>query len=101
MLTMIETIRKLLNTAVEFSSTLTKNVVDETSIGSKTVVNTLSKKKPKPPPSPDDTTSSVQTKGYCYVGEWEGVRSCVRVDKTPCEDKVYSTKQACVNPELR
>ena len=97
---MIEMIRSLITMVIQFSSSLTKNVVDETSIGSKIVVNKLSKK-PKPPPVPDESTSPVQTKGYCYIGEWKGVRSCVEVDKTPCETKVYSTKELCVNPTLR
>jgi hypothetical protein len=39
--------------------------------------------------------------GYCYLGEWEGVRTCTKVDNTPCPTKVYSTYQQCVNPELR
>lgn len=97
---MIELLRSIIDMMIQFSSSLTKNVVDETSIGSKIVINKLSKK-PKPPPVPDESTSSVQTKGYCYIGEWKGVKSCVRVDNTPCATKVYSTKELCENPQLR
>jgi hypothetical protein len=56
-------------------------------------------------PKPDDSTSNIQglgTAGYCYVGEWKGIRSCVKVDKTtPCKTQKYSTEELCVNPTLR
>ena len=90
----IETIRQLLNMVLSFSDNVAKNVVDETAIGSKVIVNKLS----KPIPEPDESIN--QSKGYCYIGEWKGVRSCVKVDRG-CPDEVYSTMQQCVNPELR
>jgi|UniRef100_A0A6C0B8S8 hypothetical protein len=99
----IEFARNTIDLLITFSSSLSKNIVDETSIGSKTVVNKLSRK-PKPrvkTPAPDESSSTIQG-GYCYVGEWKGVRSCVKVDKkTPCETQVYSTEELCVNPTLR
>ena len=62
-------------------------------------------KPPKPPtttPQPDDSSSSIQgSAGYCYVGEWKGVRSCVKVDKNTCNSKLYTTEELCVNPTLR
>jgi hypothetical protein len=62
-------------------------------------------KEKTPSPKPDDSTSSIQgtgTAGYCYVGEWKGIRSCVKVDKTtPCKTQKYSTEELCVNPTLR
>lgn len=63
-------------------------------------------KPPKPPtttPQPDDSSSSIQgSAGYCYIGEWKGVRSCVKVDKnTPCNSKLFTTEELCVNPTLR
>ena len=63
-------------------------------------------KPPKPPvttPKPDDSSSSIQgSAGYCYVGEWKGIRSCVKVDKsTPCNSQLYTTEELCVNPTLR
>jgi len=91
----IETIRSLINMVLSFTENVSKTVVDETAIGSKLVVNKLS----KPLPEPDESTN--QSKGYCFVGEWKGIRSCVKVDNTPCSTQVYSTKQQCVNPELR
>jgi hypothetical protein len=101
----IETIRSLLDLLISFSSSVSKNVVDETSIGTKTVINKLSRPtKQKKTPVPDDTTSNVQssTNGqYCYVGEWKGIRSCVKVDKSPCKGQLYSTQELCVNPNLR
>jgi len=47
-------------------------------------------------PEPDDTTSAVQTKsGYCYVGEWKGVRSCVKVSGGCTSGKVFTTESSC------
>jgi hypothetical protein len=97
LLDVIETIRKLLNMILSFSENVTSKAVDETSVGAKLVVNKLS----KPAPKPDDSVNQSNAKGYCFVGEWKGVRSCARVDKTPCATQVYSTEQQCVNPELR
>jgi hypothetical protein len=100
----IEFGRSMLDILISFSSALSKNVVDETSIGSKTVVNKLSRKPKKrvKEPVPDESSSSIQGPGYCYIGEWKGVRSCLKVDKdTPCETQVYSTEELCVNPNLR
>ena len=90
----IETLRSLINLFLSFSSDVAQTTVNETSIGSKLVVNKLS----KPLPQPD---MSRNKSGFCYVGEYKGVRSCVKVDKSPCATQVYSTEQQCVNPELR
>ena len=52
-------------------------------------------KKEKKSPEPDDTTSSVQSKsGYCHVGDWKGVRSCVKVNGG-CKGKVYDSEEEC------
>lgn len=98
LLDVIETIRQLLNMVISFAGDVSKDVVDETSVGSKVIVNKLS----KPVPEPDESInqSKGETKGYCFVGEWKGVRSCVKVNGE-CPTEVYSTKQQCVNPELR
>ena len=90
----IETIRSLLNMFLSMTKNVAGTVVDETSVGSKVIVNKVSK-----PPKPVE--SETMSKGYCYVGEWKGIRSCMKVDNTPCATKVYSTKQQCVNPTLR
>jgi hypothetical protein len=99
----IEFARSMLDMAISFSSAVSKSVVDETSVGSKTVVNKLTRKKrPVKSPVPDESSSSIQKSGYCYIGEWKGVRSCLKVDKdTPCDSQVYSTEELCVNPKLR
>ena len=99
----IEFARNTIDLLITFSSSLSKNVVNETSIGSKTVINKISRKpKPLKTPVPDESSSTIQGAGYCYVGEWKGVRSCVKVDKkTPCETQIYSTEELCVNPTLR
>ena len=100
----IEFVRSMLDIAITFSSALTKSVVNETSVGSKTVVNKLTRKPRRPvkSPVPDESSSSIQGAGYCYIGEWKGVRSCLKVDKdTKCDSQVYSTEELCVNPKLR
>ena len=100
----IEFVRSMLDIAITFSSALTKSVVNETSVGSKTVVNKLTRKPRRPvkSPVPDESSSSIQGAGYCYIGEWKGVRSCLKIDKdTKCDSQVYSTEELCVNPKLR
>lgn len=99
LLDVIETIRQLLNMVLSFSGNVTKKAVDETSVGAKLVVNKLSKPAPKPDESVNQTKSP--SNGYCLVGEWKGVRSCVRVDKSGCSTQIYSTEEQCVNPTLR
>ena len=97
----IDFVRNSLNLIISLSSSLSKNVVNETSIGSKTVVNKLSRKpKPVKTPVPDESSSTIQG-GYCYVGEWKGIRSCVKVGKSSCKGPTYSTEELCVNPNLR
>ena len=57
-------------------------------------------KKPSPPPkvkaepTPNDT-------GFCYVGEWQGVRSCVPIKGGTCAGDLYPTADACRDPNLR
>lgn len=94
-LDVIETIRQMINMTLAFTENVTKKTVDQTSVGAKLVVNKLS----KPLPQPDDSVN--QSSGYCFIGEWKGIRSCVKVDRTPCSTQLYSTEQQCVNPELR
>ena len=57
------------------------------------------KKPSKPPvvkaePTPNDT-------GFCYVGEWQGVRSCVEIKGGTCAGDLYPTADVCRNPDLR
>ena len=100
---LIDYARSFLNSGVGLAAGATKNIVDQTADGSNLVVEKVSgKKRFKKEPQPDDATSIVQTKApYCYVGEWKGVRSCVKV-KGKCEsDQTFATEARCVNPELR
>lgn len=92
LLTMIEFLRNIADLSLDTTKKVADTVVDETAIGSKIVVNAVAD------PVPEDSRPA---KGYCYVGEWKGVRSCVKVDNTPCETQVYSTMKQCVNPTLR
>jgi hypothetical protein len=59
-------------------------------------------------PEPDYSNSQVQQgtvgkKGYCYVGNWNGFRSCVKVsESTRCmSGMLYDSEELCRNPELR
>ena len=90
-ITMIEFMRKVADASLDTASDAAETVVDQTAVGSKLVVNAVAD------PVPDESPS----KGYCYVGTWKGVRSCVKVDNTPCKTDVYSTMRQCVNPTLR
>jgi len=88
----IELIRTLFVNSLTFTKNVSEQVVDDTSIGAKLVVNKIKS------PMPEESRPS---KGYCYVGEWKGVRSCSKVNNSPCSTQVYSTMQQCVNPQLR
>jgi hypothetical protein len=90
LLTLIEFIRNIINLSLTTTKNVAETVVDETAIGSKLIVNKVAD------PIPEGKSS-----GYCYIGEWKGVRSCLKVDNTPCKTQVYSTMQQCVNPTLR
>ena len=90
-LTIIEFMRKVADASLDTASDAAETVVDQTAIGSKLVVNAVAD------PEPEE---SRPTKGYCYVGTWKGVRSCVKVDHS-CKTDVYSTMKQCVNPTLR
>lgn len=55
---------------------------------------------------PDDSYSSIQgggKAGWCYVGEQQGIRSCVQVgaNDTCMSGDVFPTSDVCVNPNLR
>ena len=91
---LIELIRKFLNKMIDATGDIGKDIVDDAAIGSKLVVNKLSK------PSAKANVSELK-KGYCYVGDEEGVRHCARVDKSVCSSKLYSTESQCVNPSLK
>ena len=55
---------------------------------------------------PDDDVSTIHTSGksgYCNVGSWKGIRSCVKVSSAnECiSGDIFPTKDICVNPNLR
>lgn len=66
-------------------------------------------KRVRPPPSADETTSTTQRGskgrkgGYCYIGEENGIRSCLRVsDASMCmSGEIFPSKDICINPTLR
>ena len=59
-------------------------------------------------PISDVDTSNIQNnpsskKGYCLVGEQQGIRSCVRVtdDDTCMSGEIFPSRNLCINPRLR
>ena len=60
-------------------------------------------------PQPDDATSKTQTatgnkkRGFCYIGEDRGFRSCISVKNSDqcMSGKIFPTKEICENPSLR
>ena len=54
---------------------------------------------------PDDAPSKPGSSkgGWCYVGSYEGIRSCSRVgDSSKCmSGDIFPTQDVCVNPQLR
>ena len=55
---------------------------------------------------PDDSNSNIQKGGpggYCNVGSWKGIRSCIRVeDSGKClSGEIFPTEEGCINPNLR
>ena len=66
----------------------------------------LSNANKEPEISPDDARSSIQTtgkSGWCYIGEEQGIRSCVEVgvNDTCMSGDVFPTQAVCMNPKLR
>jgi hypothetical protein len=98
-------INTVANSGINLAASMSSGVVDNTTTGSKVVVNKLSgkpKAKPKPAVVPDDSSSSVQeSKKFCYVGEWKGVRSCVKVGGECKSNQRFDSEELCVNPQLR
>ena len=55
---------------------------------------------------PDEDPSSIHSSGksgFCNVGSWKGIRSCVKVNSaSECiSGDIFPTKDICVNPNLR
>lgn len=108
---LINAIRVLFNSTVTLASDTTTGVIDNAAAGTDVIIDKVSgtnhkhiqsnkskqpTKQTKPSPEPDDTSSSVQSKsGYCYVGDWKGVKSCVRVNGDCASGKVFNTEEEC------
>jgi hypothetical protein len=59
-------------------------------------------KPPPPPPAASMSPTVIPTEGgYCYVGEWDNVRSCVEVTGGCMSNQVFPTHELCQNPQLR
>jgi hypothetical protein len=89
---MVELIRKFFIKAFYVTEDIGEEVSD-TIVNSKLVANKL-------PPTSAKANDSESSKGYCCVGEKNGLRQCTRVDKSSCSSQLYSTESQCVNPTL-
>lgn len=111
---LINTIRILFDSTVTLAADTSTGIVDNAAAGTDVIIDKVSgtshkhtqptqsnksnppKQQTKPSPEPDDTSSSVQSKsGYCYVGDWKGVKSCVRVNGGCASGKVFKTEEEC------
>ena len=62
-----------------------------------------------PIPEPTIDNSRVQSHkasgkaGFCYIGEENGIRSCVKVSQSDVcmSGKIYPSRETCINPSLR
>jgi hypothetical protein len=103
----MEMVRSVLLTTIDLASNTSTNVVDGTVKGSDVVIKKISGAKTKKEPAPDESNSTMQKKntnsgGYCYLGEWKGLRSCARVGAEDCTSgEMFGSKELCMNPELR
>jgi hypothetical protein len=54
-------------------------------------------------PSPDDSRSTFQKAGWCFIGEDQGVRTCseVGVNDMCMSGDIFPTQEICMNPSLR
>ena len=57
----------------------------------------------RPDSSPDSSIQRGAQKGYCYIGNDRGIRSCLYVNEpSACmSGEIFPTKAVCVNPTLR
>ena len=69
------------------------------------IVNKKYEKEKKSEVKPDDAPSKPGPSkgGWCYIGSYEGIRSCSRVgDSSKCmSGDIFPTQDVCVNPRLR
>jgi len=56
---------------------------------------------PEPLPAKRDVVPLSSEAGFCYVGTWQGVRSCVEVSGGCESNQVFPTHELCQNPRLR
>jgi len=104
----ITTVKGLISSANELISA-TSDMTEEPEEKKPVKKTTTEKKKvtkPAPPPEPDQTTSIMQggsQSGFCLAGEWNGVRSCVAVERgQECvSGQRFDSNEQCVNPEMR
>jgi len=56
-----------------------------------------------PDSSGDSEIQRKPHKGYCYIGSWQGIRSCIEVKKAKecMSGQLFPTRAICVDPNLR
>ena len=92
-----------------FQCNNTHNIVKDTtgiSINNNLDDSLKYRKKHKDKPVPDKITSKIQKNQknkFCFVGQDEGVRTCVKLDENDVclSGKIFPTKDICINPALR
>tara|TARA_Y100000741_G_C18247579_1_gene556071 strand:- start:1026 stop:1553 length:528 start_codon:yes stop_codon:yes gene_type:complete len=107
-----KTTKNVVKTSTAGTREITKTIDDTVDVVDDTLSNNVGQdyefKNIRTIPKPDDSNSYVQQgslgkKGYCYVGNWNGYRTCVKVsNQNKCTSgEIYDDERICRNPELR
>lgn len=118
-----ETSKMTINTAAKGSTEIIDSTANIATSGINVLENALTNRsdtalinieknitnKSKSTPIPDEADSRTQTnraigkKGYCYVGQENNIRSCVKVGEndTCMSGDIFPTHDLCINPNLR
>lgn len=103
--------KEVINVAEKGGKTVSKEIemvgkdIEERS-SLKSAIEKPKKKKEEHVIEDQSTESNIQykkTKGYCYIGNDRGYRSCVKVNEQDncTSGKVFPTKELCINPNIR
>ena len=84
----------------------TKGVITATNTGVNSAVDVLKgdmERGGPPPPPPPKPDKRRRKGGFCYVGEEDGFRSCVEVNKADqcMSGDIFPTREICIHPQLR
>ena len=107
-----KTTKNVVKTSTAGTRQITKSIDDTVDVVDDKLSNNIGQdykfKNIRTSPKPDDSNSTVQQgtlgkKGFCYVGNWNGYRTCVKItSQNICESgEVFDDERICRNPELR